>query len=61
MGEESHDKPDKPDHPHGTPPGHDPDWVPPGHGGTPPGQEPRPTHPIVEPDEEDVPEPEPKD
>ena len=66
MGEQSHDKPDKPeDHP-GQGHGNDPDWVPPGHGGTPPGQEdkpdeeedvPEPTHPIIEPDDEPHPEP----
>lgn len=48
-----------PDHPHGGPPGHEPDFVPPGHGGTPPGQEappeeptgePQPEHPIVTPE-----------
>ena len=37
-GEQPGNRPD-------VPPGHDPDHVP-------PGQEPRPTHPIVEPDEE---------
>jgi hypothetical protein len=55
---------DHPEHPHGTPPGQDPDFVPPGHGGTPPGQEEKPdkpeepeegedlepTHPIIDPD-----------
>lgn len=56
------DKPaDDPEHPHGGPPGRDPDFVRPGHGGTPPGQDkpdkpdeeedvPEPTHPIVLPD-----------
>jgi hypothetical protein len=55
MGEQQH-----PEHPHGTPPGQDPDFVPPGHGGTPPGQEdkpdaeePHPEHPIVVPDEDE--------
>jgi hypothetical protein len=63
MGEQQH-----PEHPHGSPPGQDPDFVPPGHGGTPPGQEDKPeepdeeeeehpAHPIVIPEE---PEPEPK-
>jgi hypothetical protein len=37
---------DKPEHPHGTPPGQDPDFVPPGQGGEPPGQEkPKPPEP----------------
>lgn len=56
-------EPDEHEHPHGTPPGQDPEFVPPGHGGTPPGQAdtpatpeepedvPAPAHPIVtEPD-----------
>lgn len=38
------------DHPHGTPPGRDPDFVPPGHGGNPPGQD--------KPDDEDEEHPE---
>ena len=43
MGEPAapHDDPEHPEHPHGTPPGQDPDFVPPGHGGTPPGQDKR--------------------
>jgi hypothetical protein len=52
MGEQTHDKPDKPEHPHGTPPGQDPDFVPPGHGGMPPGQEDKPEKPD-KPDEEE--------
>lgn len=56
MSEEPTEAPEheKPDHPHGQPPGQDPGWVPPGHGGTPPGHdkpdEPGvPTHPDVPP------------
>jgi hypothetical protein len=43
-----------PEHPHGAPPGQDPDFVPPGHGGTPPGQD-KPDKPDKpeEPDEEE--------
>lgn len=56
--------PDKPEHPHGTPPGQDPDFVPPGHGGTPPGQEDKPPKPDddAHPDNElpEAPEAEPK-
>jgi hypothetical protein len=52
MGEQAH-----PEHPHGTPPGQDPDFVPPGHGGTPPGQEDKPDKPDDEDEEEEVPEP----
>jgi hypothetical protein len=40
MGEQQH-----PEHPHGTPPGQDPDFVPPGHGGVPPGQADKPDKP----------------
>jgi hypothetical protein len=56
MGEQAH-----PEHPHGTPPGQDPEFVPPGHGGTPPGQADKPDKPDKpdEPDEEeDAPHPE---
>lgn len=49
----------KPDHPHGAPPGQDPDFVPPGHGGTPPGQE-KPKVDNELPEAPEPPEPEPK-
>lgn len=53
------DKPEHPEHPHGTPPGQDPDFVPPGQGGTPPGQEkPRVDNELPEPEQ---PEAEPKE
>jgi hypothetical protein len=55
VGEQSHDKPnDHPEHPHGTPPGQDPEFVPPGQDKpNPDEEEPHPAHPIVEPDEEE--------